>query len=386
MNKIPLTIGNSPLRVAPGINNSNQVSLGLQNQYWKEVWSGKYKIPNGTSSQFLKADGSVDSTSYATLDSTGKVPTSQLPSYVDDVDEYTNRASFPATGEKGKIYVDTTENDIYRWTGSTYIKISGIIGAQGEKGAQGYTGLQGATGLQGKQGLQGKNGTNGTNGTNGVQGYRGYQGLQGISGALATNHWYLDKANPEVTNNGSSKIIQLDNSSDSIFAKLSNLTNGPLNGRNFIVDLADSDGNAMINNLFGDFSKINVPNHVRYHFYIRNLSKRQSPMKLNWDPSFYTNVPHRDGYAQQVVLNYGECCKIEFVKFDQTYSWVDVELEDIVYNTSTAAASENNEDNAMSQIMNYCDNNKLSYVLDKESNNLSFNLIDIIADICSKLK
>lgn len=53
-----------PTIVCPGINNSNQISLGVHNQYWKEVWAGKYKIPNGTSSQFLKADGSVDSTSY----------------------------------------------------------------------------------------------------------------------------------------------------------------------------------------------------------------------------------------------------------------------------------------------------------------------------------
>ena len=625
-----------PTIVCPGINNSNQISLGVHNQYWKEVWAGKYKIPGGTSSQFLKADGSVDSTSYATLDSTGKVPTSQLPSYVDDVEEYTNRASFPATGEKGKIYVDTTENDIYRWTGSTYIKISGIIGAQGEKGAQGYTGLQGATGLQGKQGLQGIKGTDGTNGTNGVQGYRGYQGyqgyqgytglqgatglqgikgtdgsrgvqgfqgikgtdgsrgvqgfqgikgtdgtngtngaqgytgaqgyqgyqgikgtdgsrgiqgfqgikgtdgtngtngvqgyrgyqglqgikgtdgtngdngtnfvgcftssyslyernqyttgttytfnksdfnflnvplsqgdsilviysfdsngvtyvehcyirltrfrddentftgvvwkwfkisdgidgaqgatgiqgkqglqgkngtngtngtngvqgfqgLQGISGALATNHWYLDKANPEVTNNSNSKIIQLDTSSDSIFAKLSDLINGPLNGRSFIVDWVGDSG-SIITDLFGDLSTYRVPNQVRYHFYIRNASKRQGAVKIKWNPEFYTNVSHRPGFQPDIGLNYGECCKIEFVKFDDSHAWVDVELENLIYDASTAAASENNEDNATSQIMNYCDNNKLSYVLDKESNNLSFNMIDIIADICSKLK
>lgn len=41
---------------------------------------------------------------------TGTVPTSVLPSYVDDVLEYTAKANFPTTGEEGKIYVDKTTN------------------------------------------------------------------------------------------------------------------------------------------------------------------------------------------------------------------------------------------------------------------------------------
>lgn len=60
----------------------------------------------------------------ATLDSAGKVPTSQLPAYVDDVLEYANLASFPATGETGKIYVALDTNKTYRWSGSTYIYIT----------------------------------------------------------------------------------------------------------------------------------------------------------------------------------------------------------------------------------------------------------------------
>ena len=37
----------------------------------------------------------------------GKVPASQLPSYVDEVLEFAGRDSFPAEGDKSKIYVDT---------------------------------------------------------------------------------------------------------------------------------------------------------------------------------------------------------------------------------------------------------------------------------------
>lgn len=54
----------------------------------------------------------------------GKVPSSQLPSYVDDVEEYANFASLPATGESSKIYVTLDTNKCYRWSGSAYVEIS----------------------------------------------------------------------------------------------------------------------------------------------------------------------------------------------------------------------------------------------------------------------
>ena len=63
----------------------------------------------------------------AELDASGKVPTSQLPSYVDDVLEYSAKANFPTTGETGKIYVDTSNNKTYRWGGSAYAEISPSI-------------------------------------------------------------------------------------------------------------------------------------------------------------------------------------------------------------------------------------------------------------------
>ena len=60
----------------------------------------------------------------ATLNSNGQVPSTQLPSYVDDVLAYANVAAFPATGESGKIYVETTGNTTYRWSGTGYVKIT----------------------------------------------------------------------------------------------------------------------------------------------------------------------------------------------------------------------------------------------------------------------
>lgn len=53
----------------------------------------------------------------------GLVPSSQLPSYVDDVLEYNTRAQFPTTWEKGKIYIAINDDSQWRWTGTGYKKM-----------------------------------------------------------------------------------------------------------------------------------------------------------------------------------------------------------------------------------------------------------------------
>lgn len=69
----------------------------------------------------------------ASLDGAGKVPASQLPSYVDDVIEgyyynghfYSDAAhTQEITGETGKIYVDLFEGKTYRWSGTVFAEIS----------------------------------------------------------------------------------------------------------------------------------------------------------------------------------------------------------------------------------------------------------------------
>lgn len=61
---------------------------------------------------------------YASLGSDGKVPSTQLPAYVDDVLEFANLAAFPATGETGKIFTDLSTNKLYRWTGTVYAQLA----------------------------------------------------------------------------------------------------------------------------------------------------------------------------------------------------------------------------------------------------------------------
>jgi hypothetical protein len=54
----------------------------------------------------------------------GKVPASQLPSYVDDVIEVANFGALPVTGEAGKIYLTLDTELIYRWSGTMYVEVS----------------------------------------------------------------------------------------------------------------------------------------------------------------------------------------------------------------------------------------------------------------------
>lgn len=64
----------------------------------------------------------------AELDDNGKVLTSELPSYVDDVEEFNNLAELQKhTGEASKIYITLDDNKCYRWGGTAYVEISSSI-------------------------------------------------------------------------------------------------------------------------------------------------------------------------------------------------------------------------------------------------------------------
>lgn len=78
----------------------------------------------------------------AELDANGLIPSSQLPSYVDDVLEYDTKTDFPTTGESGKIYIATNTNLQYRWTGTQYVEISPSL-ALGETSSTAYRGDRG---------------------------------------------------------------------------------------------------------------------------------------------------------------------------------------------------------------------------------------------------
>jgi len=66
------------------------------------------------------------------LMSNGKIDSALIPFQFDDVLQYADFASFPPTGEDGKLYIDLSTNELYRWDGSQYIVVKETLGALGE--------------------------------------------------------------------------------------------------------------------------------------------------------------------------------------------------------------------------------------------------------------
>ena len=76
------------------------------------------------------------------LDSNNIIKSSVLPSYVDDVEEYSSFNNLPTTGEGSKIYITTDNNRTYRWSGTTYVEIASSL-ALGITSGTAYEGSSG---------------------------------------------------------------------------------------------------------------------------------------------------------------------------------------------------------------------------------------------------
>lgn len=104
-----------------------------------------------------KVDGKQPAGNYATLVD-GKIPSSQLPSYVDDVIEKPTRSEFPVPGESGKIYVAQDTNITYRWSGTGYVEISQSL-ALGETAQTAFRGDHGKSAYEHSQSSGNPHGT-----------------------------------------------------------------------------------------------------------------------------------------------------------------------------------------------------------------------------------
>ena len=153
--------------------NNKIINVDLLNDFAKKMWgkistklsskvdttttvngkplSGNITI-NATDVQAIPASQKGAASGVAGLGEDGKVPASQLPSYVDDVVEgylHTDGAFYKEaehttkiTAESDKIYVDIATNKTYRWSGSAYVGIGSDL-ALGETASTAYAGNKG---------------------------------------------------------------------------------------------------------------------------------------------------------------------------------------------------------------------------------------------------
>lgn len=122
----------------------------VQNKAVNTALSGKVPTTRKVNNKALTADVTLSAADVAAipasqkgaengvaeLDATGKVPTAQLPSYVDDaIEGYLSSGKLykeashttEIAGESGKIYVDLHESKIYRWSGTVFAEISASL-------------------------------------------------------------------------------------------------------------------------------------------------------------------------------------------------------------------------------------------------------------------
>jgi len=120
-----------------GLYVTGNIQLNGQNVATQDYVHSNYYTATQVNDFFIEESQKGAANGVATLDSSGLVPTTQLPSYVDDVLEFANLTSFPTTGESSKIYVAIDTNKTYRWSGSAYIFItSGAVDS-----VNGHTGV-----------------------------------------------------------------------------------------------------------------------------------------------------------------------------------------------------------------------------------------------------
>ena len=102
------------------------------------------EVKGYVNSKTIAATAKGAANGVAELDANGKVPSSQLPSYVDDVIEVASYSNLPTTGETGKIYVTLDTDKTYRWSGTAYVQLKGDL-ALGETSSTAYRGDRGKT-------------------------------------------------------------------------------------------------------------------------------------------------------------------------------------------------------------------------------------------------
>lgn len=168
------------------------------------------KNGNDITTTYIKNSEKGTANGVATLGADGKVPSSQLPSYVDDVIEgYYYNGNFYIdsahqqliTPEAGKIYTDLSTNKTYRWSGTVYTEISESL-ALGETAGTAYEGSKGKANADAIAALQ--EDMNGLNDDLSSKVDKLYQGTNEVGRVSNTQEGtYIARTQGSTTNGGS---------------------------------------------------------------------------------------------------------------------------------------------------------------------------------------
>ena len=87
----------------------------------------------------------------------------------------------------GQLFFNTTDNNVYRYNGSSWLSAAGSSGTSGTSGSSGTAGTSGSSGSAGTSGSSGLTGANGTSGTSGSAGSSGTAGTSGTAGSSGSS-------------------------------------------------------------------------------------------------------------------------------------------------------------------------------------------------------
>lgn len=103
----------------------------LNSYVLKSTFNSHLNDPNAHNGVLIPLTQKGAHNGVATLNGAGKIPESQLPSYVDDVvegyliaEQFFDEEQNLIDGERGKIYVDLNAEKCYRWSGSIFVEVS----------------------------------------------------------------------------------------------------------------------------------------------------------------------------------------------------------------------------------------------------------------------
>lgn len=177
--------------------------------------------------------------------------------------------------------------------------------------------------------------------------------------AVKTNAWKLDEANAECK----TVVVSLVGN-QSVFERMEKDGISYQTSRNIYVDMSEAD--STINNIFAGYE--NLPVGIRYHIFFGNT---KHDCKINWNESkVESNIIPSLGITPAYPT-----AKCEFMRVTEEWTYADWEakIENVSHVIDTGTASESDN----STLMNFMDNNKISY--EKTKNGALVNISALLA-------